>query len=282
MDKKDIIYIVIAFCFILIIALVIKPTITGKSVNTGLPVSSAPQQTSLAASSNNRTVVVTQMTTVLTTIPTPVPIPTWDRTVKTVGFVDPGLYGISTNQSLPSGSIFNPVLPNNNMTLYKTISGKYSSTTQVTNIPFPYWELWYTADPTVKMGGVVPKTTVKATGDKGSGISQSSISGSYSITYPTLSIQVMDADDPNRVVRVVTPPGNLDSSLWSGTITSSPNLTSKYTTVTTQEPVKKTDPRPWKEKFFEGQKNYYFIIAAHSLNSYKLEIRVPERYIGKY
>ncbi len=285
MDKKDIIYIVIAFCFILIIALVIKPTITGKSVNTGLPVSSAPQQPSLAASSNNRTipVVVTQTTTVITTIPTPVPVPTWDRTVKTVGFVDPGLYGISTNQSLPSGPKFNPVLPNNNMTVYKTISGKYSSTTQVTNIPFPYWELWYTADPAVKMGGKNTLRASTATVEKGSGISMSSFSGSYSITYPTLSIQVMDADDPNRVVRVVTPPGNLDSSLWSGTTAADPRTVpgSKYNT-TIQVSFTKTDPRPWKEKFFEGQKNYYFIIAAHSLNSFKLEIRVPERYIGKY
>jgi hypothetical protein len=59
-------------------------------------------------------------------------------------------------------------------------------------------------------------------------------------------------------------------------------MTAKYTSFTAPEAVTKTDPRPWREKFFEGQKNYYFIIAAHSLNSYQLEIRVPERYIGKY
>ncbi len=52
----------------------------------------------------------------------------------------------------------------------------------------------------------------------------------------------MDADDPNRIVQTITPPGGLDSSLWT-----------------------ESDPRPWKEKFFEGQKNYFFIITTQSL-----------------
>jgi len=289
MDKKDIIYIVIAFCVILIIALVLKPMITGKSVNTGIPGFSVPQQTSQAVIPNHTNVpnLVTQTTAVVTTALTPTPIPTWDKTVKTVGFVDPGSYGISMNQSLPGGTRINATLPNTNMILYNTISGQYSGTTQVVNIPFPYWELWYTADPSVKMGGTDSLSAVTITEVKGSGISRTSLSGSYSITYPTLSIQVMDADDPNRIVRIITPPGGLDSSLWSGSMTASPdsrfmNVSEKYTTKPATESVTKTDPRPWKEKFFEGQKNYYFVIAAHSLNSYKLEIRVPERYIGEY
>jgi hypothetical protein len=288
MDKKDIIFIVTAFCVIFIIAVVLKPMITGKSVNTGIPGFSVPQQTSLGDKPNYSTVSsnVTQKITLVTTAPTPTPIPTWDKTVKTVEFVDPGSYGISMNQSLPGGTRINATLPNNNMILYESISGRYSGTTQVTHIPFPYWELWYTADPSVQMGGKDSLTAKALTEEKGSGISRSSLSGSYSITYPTLSIQVMDGDDPNREVRYVTPPGGLDSALWSGSMTASPagrfmNMTAKYETFTS-ESVTKTDPRPWKEKFFEGQKSYYFIIVAHSLNSYNIEIRVPERYIGKY
>ena len=71
----------------------------------------------------------------------------------------------------------------------------------------------------------------------------------------------MDAEDPNRIVRTITPPGGLDKSLWTG---------------------EAGDPRPWKEKFYEGARKYYFIIYAHSLNSYNLDIRVPTAYSGKY
>jgi hypothetical protein len=73
------------------------------------------------------------------------------------------------------------------------------------------------------------------------------------------NLQVMDADDPNRIVRTITPPGGLDFTVW-----------------------KESDPRPWKEKFYEGQRNYYFVINTQALSSYTIEIRVPEEYIGKY
>ena len=44
MDKKDIMYMVGALCIILIIALVIKPVMTGQPVNTGI-VTTTPQPT---------------------------------------------------------------------------------------------------------------------------------------------------------------------------------------------------------------------------------------------
>jgi hypothetical protein len=75
----------------------------------------------------------------------------------------------------------------------------------------------------------------------------------------------MDTEDPDRIVRIITPPGSLDPELW------------KVDTKTGRG-----DPRPWKEKFYEGQKNYYFIIKASLLKSYKIEIRVPSSYIGKF
>ena len=96
-------------------------------------------------------------------------------------------------------------------------------------------------------------------GAEGSGISHSVMQGSFSVTNPMFILQVMDADDPNRIVRTITPPGGLDSTLWTG-----------------------SDPRPWKEKFYEGQKDYFFIINTQALSSYTIEIRVPTEYIGKY
>ena len=44
------------------------------------------------------------------------------------------------------------------------------------------------------------------------------------------------------------------------------------------------DPRPWVEKFYEGVENhnYYFVITPHMVHSYRVDVMVPQRYIGKY
>jgi hypothetical protein len=124
------------------------------------------------------------------------------------------------------------------LTTFATFSGQSSLTTNNINIPSYYWELWYTADPMV-------------TGGQG----ETSAVGSNSAVFPTLSIKVMDGDLPNQVIDTVEPPGGLDITLWkrSG-----------------------IDPRPWVEKFYEGHKNYYFIINANHLYSYTIEIRIPK------
>jgi len=65
-------------------------------------------------------------------------------------------------------------------------------------------------------------------------------------------------------VRVITPAGGLDATLWKqGT---------GY------------DPRPWIEEFYEGTKsmNYYFVINTHMIHSYEIDILVPKHYVGKY
>jgi hypothetical protein len=108
--------------------------------------------------------------------------------------------------------------------------------------------------------GTSTVTGPKQSGEKGSGSSQTFIQGSFSVTFPSMNVQVMDAGDPNRIVRTIEPPGGLDATLWSTS----------------------GDPRPWVEKFFEGRKSYYFVVNAHSLSSYSFQIRVPTTYIGKY
>jgi hypothetical protein len=102
------------------------------------------------------------------------------------------------------------------MTTIATFSGQNSLTTNNFYVP-SYWELWYTADPMV-MGGQ----------------GQTSATGSYSAVIPTLSIQVMDGDIPNQVIRTIDPPGGLDMTLWQ---------------------ISGIDPRPWVEKFYEGNKH---------------------------
>ncbi len=95
----------------------------------------------------------------------------------------------------------------------------------------------------------------------------------------------MDGDDPNRIVRVITPPGGINLNLWTG-VTPTPHVNSQFKTnqmqsIATGE-TQAVDPRPWTEKFFEGQRHYYFVITAQSLESYSIKIQVPARYIGKY
>jgi len=260
MDKKSVMYAIGAMILILIVALVIKPIATGQPLNLGIPGATTPYPTYPVITPDNggMTHVVIPATPAITLPPTPVP--TWDKNVTKVAFVNPSSYGISYNQSLPNGTRIDNPGRNTSRITYATISGQYSATTQVMHIPFPYWELWYTVEPAGKMGGKDQELGSSTfLGEEGSGISHSFVQGSFSVITPVFNLQVMDADDPNRVVRTITPPGGLDSTLWT-----------------------ESDPRPWKEKFYEGQRNYFLVINTQALSSYTIEIRVPEEYIGKY
>jgi len=260
MDKKAVMYALGAMIIILIIALVIKPIATGQPLNLGLPATATPYPTypEIPPDTGGMTYVVIPATSAITRPPTPVP--TWDKNVMKVAFVNPSSYGISLNQTLPNGTRIDSAGRNTSRITYATVSGQYSGTTKVISVPFPYWEIWYTVEPAGKMGGKDQKLgSLTVLGEEGSGISHSVMQGSFSVITPVFNLQVMDADDPNRIVRTISPPGGLDSTLW-----------------------KESDPRPWKEKFYEGQRNYFFVINTQALSSYTIEIRVPEEYIGKY
>ena len=122
------------------------------------------------------------------------------------------------------------------LTTLISVTGKTGQTSDAFNVTGGYWELRYTADPI-------------ATGGQDS----VSSSGSNSAVFPYLQIQVIDKNS-DRVVTSVEPPGGLDKNLWqkSG-----------------------LDPRPWKQKFYEGNKEYYFVITAKHLTSYTVEARIP-------
>lgn len=124
------------------------------------------------------------------------------------------------------------------LTTLITVIGQGGKTSDTFSVPGGYWELWYTADPLV-------------TGGQDS----HSATGSQSALFPSLQIQVIDKKNSDRVVASVEPPGGLDKTLWqkSG-----------------------NDPRPWKQKFYEGNKEYYFVITARNLKSYAIEARIPK------
>jgi len=276
-------YMIGALGIILIIALVIKPVMTGQPANTGiaLPTSQPPVTPFIIADSNNTPQVITRVTTLPIPTATPKPVPTWDKKVSSVGFVDPSIYGISDNQSISDSSRFDEKPVYNNITAYAKFSGQYSGTTQVLKIPFPYWELVYTIQP---FSDVQPSKT-QVIPVKGEGLAYSGLQGSYSTANPEFSIQVMDADDPNRIVRTITPPGGIDLDLWLGnkkTVTNPQDKIKSSQMATVSSDTVYVDPRPWTEKFYSGQASYYFIINARNLESYSIIIQVPTRYIGTY
>jgi hypothetical protein len=251
-------YAVGALAVILVIALVVKPIVTGQPLNTGLPVAMTPTATLAVTISPATTATVAPLTIpqVTPSAPLPTSVPTWNENVIAIGFVDPSSYGISLNPALPNGSRFNTTSPNTSTTSYAKIAGNTSGTTQIITIPFPSWELVYTVDP-------VPPTEPGSTqviSTNGTGSSHSGAYGSYSGVLPQFTVQVVDAADPNRFVRTFSPPGGINLNLWKNT----------------------SDPRPWTEKFYEGQKSYYFIIKSTLLNSYSIDIRVPTHYVGRY
>lgn len=271
-----------ALALVLIIALVIKPIMTGQPINTGIatPTTTIPV-TAIPTIPAEGLSQVTTPTTIITTIPTTVP--TWDpANAGTVDFVNPASYGVTLNQSLPGSTrIDNPSL-NMNMTTFATIKSDNgtSGTTKTMYIPFPYWEIVYTVEP-------YPMTNVKTMQvepTKGEGISYSGIAGSYSTATPQFTVQVMDGNDPNRIVRTFSPPGGIDLELWKGekrAESDNPALKTNQKQQMNMDIVA-TDPRPWTEKFYEGQRSYYFIVTTQSLKSYKMEIKIPNRYIGQY
>ncbi len=128
--------------------------------------------------------------------------------------------------------------PGSGFTPLITVTGQTGKTSGNFSVPGGYWELWYTADPLTSGG----QNSVSA-------------SGSNSAVFPSLQIQVIDRTNGGRLVTTVEPPGGLDKTLWqrSG-----------------------IDPRPWKQKFYEGNKEYYFVITAKHLTSYTIEARVPK------
>ena len=281
MAKEDIQWAVLGILILIVVALVVKPMATGEPPNIGLP-TPTPEPVTAEPTTIPPTAITLPPTTATATLPTPVP--TWDESVKKIGFVDPSTYGVNLTSSLPNSTKIpsGDAAVRGDLTTYATFSGKYSGTTQVINIPFPYWELWYTVDPitTYTRADTESEATAIPTVRSVSGVAVNAQEGSYSSLMPQISIQVMDGTDPNRIVRTVSPPGGIDPTLWEANT----NALDKIEDDDKKEAMARTytDPRPWKEKFYEGQRSYFFIIKTSLINSYTINIKVPSSYIGKY
>ncbi|MGD1004062.1 MAG: hypothetical protein ABR887_01425 [Methanoregulaceae archaeon] len=279
MQKQDLLSFVLALVVVLAIAFVIKPIATGQPINIGIPenptITPLPTTQIITIAPTLPTSLATVVPVTTTTTFTPTPSPTWNgSSPQKIQFVNPSNYGLNLSN-------YNATIPNlpydsasirANLTKYATFSGQYSGTTQIVNIPFPYWELWYTVEPMTSdiKAQSTSGTAYVVTPTLGQGPSLSGFQGSYSTALPTLTIQVIDANDTSKIVREISPQGGIDPTLWTTDLTSKTGVT-----------VKATDPRPWKERFYAGYHSYYFVIRASILKSYKIDIMIPSAYIGK-
>lgn len=221
MEKEDVVSLVAAIVIVIIVAVVVKPMVNGENAGQGMGGVAGP---------GNGSVIPTPVVTI-PPLPTPMPTQTWDGTPQEIGFVDPSSYNLNLTKDRIKTAIRYPALPQSThkMVTYAEIHGTDSGTTEIVHIPYPYWELWYEADP-------------------------------YNTEFCFLNIQVMDADDPNRFVRILSHP-HADFKKGSN-----------------KESDSETD-RTWSEKFFEGYRDYWFVINTYCIKSYDLKVMVPERYV---
>lgn len=269
MEKREIQYVVLALSVVIILAIVVKPALTGKPVNLGVQATGADTPLPTATSAGVPTPaglptagqggVTTQGTlsggpppapsdlpyavregeaslpagNVSATLPpaaataaAPVrtPAPTLagpEPGISQIPFVDPARYSVQLTDPLPA-TIPYVTSPTEDPTLqtFAQLSGRWSGTTDVIQVPYPSFEIHYTLSPSVQPDIVMPR----------------------------FSIQVVDADDPNRFVRIISPPGNTFSGTFS-------------------------------EKFYEGNHRYYFIITSRYIQSYSVQVKVPRRYL---
>jgi hypothetical protein len=175
MEKKDILFLILAVGVVLIAALVAKPALTGE----GIP------EFSFGESSTP------PPTTVPSVSATPIPRPV-------------------------------------TMVTFAILTGNRSGITESVEIPSSYWEIAYTAE--VADNQSVNETPI----------------------FPRLKIQIMDAENPSRIVR------NLEPDLLDARINSS------------------YDPRPWRERIQEGYRPYYFAVHIQEVRDYRIEIRIPQ------
>jgi len=218
-EKKDFIYVVLAIAVVLLIALVVKPAMTGEL--SGIRWQEEPVVTP----------AWTPTVPPATTPPTPTPVPTWDGKPQKIGFVDPATYHIPPGEPPLNLTVQQPApAPGvTRWTTYATIDGKWSGTTGIVRIPFPLWRLDY-SDTTTSNDEI-----------------------------PLFNCQVMDAEDPNRFVRIIT-------------------LRLPEFLAAKERPELKKEQ--WVSTFYEGNHDYYFVINTLCIDDYHLKIQVPEGYAG--
>jgi hypothetical protein len=248
MEKRDTAILIAALVIVMVMAVVVKPILTGEAPDLSLPFQATPTPTPTPVPTAIPELPdwAKEMNSPPTAATTP--SPTWSGQSQSLGFVSTGsVVETPTFTHLPEVT-----QEKENLLPYATIQSEGGGITQSILMPFPYWELHYTVNPwdTAFSG---------TTSNKEAG--QADFLGSE--VFPSFIIEVRDASD-NSLVRTIVPEGGIQAELW--------------------KKGEEYDPRPWVEKFYEGttSRTYYFVIKPHMIRSYSLKVMVPDRYLGKF
>jgi hypothetical protein len=253
MERRDILIVVDGIAIVMVMALVVKPVITGKPVDVGLPGVPLPFVPTPKPTPTPTFYVPTMPGggTMRTATPAP-PVTTvapWNGTPKTIG-VTAAVTTVTTPRQ--SVLISQTRAVTEKLVTFATIKGNRSGMTAPFSIPFPYWELHYTVDPYENfVEKTQPPTMASVAGATASEI------------VPSISITVIDTAT-GTPVRNITPPGRIDPYLWKTNAT--------------------LDTRPWAEQFYvEGESTSYSLsISTRFIKSYRIDIMVPSRYVGSF
>lgn len=164
-----------------------------------------------------------------------------------------------------------------NLKTFSTINGQYSQLSSPVFIPSKYWELWYTVDLPENLQNPILEEV-----DEDENIVQS-----LSALNPYFKIIVKNLD--TNEVKTIIPEGGLDPKVWKGTFgRGDDEIPYKETysggkaeldEIKTEEGDEiqiNWDPRPWKEKFFEGYHSYSVEVISQNIKSYQIEIKLPD------
>lgn len=331
-------FFVSAIAIVLVLALVVKPILSGETVQI-LPESKSSDTISNIPIPQGAS--ATPYSPVITGTVSPTPTPLWDGSPKTVQFVDPSTYNLQWPSEVRDFGFRIPAYEaqeNNSLGLYATIDGQWDATTQIINIPFPYWEIEVTLESIGDVGATAIEANVDyeaqmeevrqqyntgaitlqqyneamknlmdleekfGSGDSGGGVeglfsSEGSSTGAEAANQfyivPSINVQVMDADKPNGIIYILNSrtegplPKVIDKAEGSASEDffaepeDSDSDSGDSGDVTGSVPGRDNiNEFVWNHGFYEGAGNYYFIINPSMLKSYKIEIKVPTKYLN--
>jgi len=286
MEKRDMIVIIVAIFIVLIMAMYIKPLVTGKEAKlipdeiSGLfgpkndsveglnysQIENASKALEINQSLINDSLINDSLIINRSPIPTTTPlIQPWNGTPVTLPPGTPIRQGIIPREYVTSDQRYSFKEPAASFKTYTTISGEYSQKSSPIFIPSKYWEIWYSVELPEDLQNPILE---EQSDDEDNVQSLSAINPFFQITIKNL--------DTNEIIATLTPSGGLDPKVWKGIFGRGEDSTTTVLSEKGDEIEINWDPRPWKEKFFEGYHTYEFEIIARYLTSYSLDIKLPD------
>ena len=204
---------------------------------------------------------------VVNVIPTPTPDPGWDGVPISITPAEQIRYGVLPREyPVTSDQRYSFAVPPVQLRTFTTINGKNSQITGPINIPSQYWELWYTVN--------LPEDLQNPMMEE---ISKDEVERVQSLSAVTPSFQIKVIDyETKDVIRQITPTGGLDPKIWKGLFGREESEKTTILSESGDDIEVSWDPRPWKDKFFDGSRSFQLEIIPQYVTSYTIEIKVPD------